>query len=389
MMTVTEDWLLDDIAATAARLSAGCYVAIMCEDFDSKILLGRFVEDEAMLLREACERLAEVTIPTAAPNTLNDALRGRSVAIPERLNAAFMACDAWMPSYAPLETSQIADEPTHRYRARRTAVRDRQMAELRAAGMIEPITGATSRTLAELVETLRAIERPGRPAALHLSDARVPVGSMGTPLLALLQQNLVNLEIPTIELCCSLILEGAALPLEFAVDMARQAWDEARHARLFWTRLQELGGTVDSFTASTSLWHMCRTQPIAVRLAVHQCWGEWVGVDGAAWYRDAAALEGDTATSALFDAVVRDELSHVRLGHRWLRRLCPRDTDRAAARARAGALRHAAGKVDEGPLAFPLNETLCRAGGFEDDDIADLAARYRLYGSRAEAPVRG
>ncbi len=389
MTGTAEHWLLDDIAATAARLSACCYVAILSEDFESKILLGRFAHDEATLLTDACGRLAEIAIDAAAPTNLAAALQGRAIPIPERLDAAFMGQDDWIAHQAALATSPIADEPTHRYRAKRNAVRRRQSAGIRAADLIEPAAAAaTPHTLTDIVETMRLVEHPGRPATLRLSDDRVPVGSTGTARMALLQQNLVNLEIPTIELCCSLILEGATLPLDFVADMARQAWDEARHARLFWTRLDELGGTVEAFPASTSLWRMCQGQPIAVRIAVHQCAGEWIGVDGAAWYRDAAAREGDAATAALFDAVMRDELGHVRLGHRWLQRLCPDDADRAATRAAALGLRRAAGKSVDGSLAFPLDEALCRAGGLEDSDIAALAARYRRYGSRAEAAVR-
>lgn len=396
MTGTAEHWLLDDIAATAARLSACCYVAILSEDFESKILLGRFAHDEATLLNDACGRLAEIAIDAAAPTNLAQALQGRAIPIPEPLDAAFMVQDDWIAHQAALATSPIADEPTHRYRAKANAVRRRQSAEIRTADLTGPAAPAaaapaavtTPRTLTDIVETIRLVEHPGRPATLRLSDDRVPVGSTGTARMALLQQNLVNLEIPTIELCCSLILEAATLPLDFVADMARQAWDEARHARLFWTRLDELGGTVEAFSASTSLWRMCRGQPIAVRLALHQCAGEWIGVDGAAWYRDAATREGDTATSALFDAVMRDELGHVRLGHRWLQRLCPDDADRAATRAAALGLRGAAGKSVDGSLAFPLNEALCRAGGLEDSDIAALAARYRRYGSRAEAAVR-
>ena len=388
-MTVdAEDWLLDEIASTAVRLAAACFAAIVSGEFDAKILLGRFAHDEAVLLRRACARFDEVATRTRAPTTLAAALEGRVVPIPDRPGPAFVACTDWAPYRGAPATSPLADEPTHRYYRERTAVRTRQMAELRAAGRSACVAPATRRSLADLVAALRAIERPGRPATLRLSDAREPVGSTGAPLNALLQQNLVNLEIPTIELCCSLILESGDLPLEFVTDMARQAWDEARHAQLFWTRLSALGGAVDDYSASTVLWRMCRGQSLAIRLALHQCAGEWVGVDGAAWYRDAATRAGDPETAALFDAVMRDELGHVRLGHRWLGVLCPDGQDRAATRAAAAALRRAAGKSADGPLAFPLDEALCRAAGFEDDEIADLATRYRLHGSLAEAAMR-
>lgn len=377
----------DEVGAIAARLSAICFVAVLAEDLECKILLGRFAHDEALLLRHGCGRLAEITAGDSEPRSLREALGGRSIDIPDVADASFLLREPWSALPAPLCSDTLFDEPTHRYRNAILDTRERQASELRAVA--KGGGSARSCSLDELAAALANLGQPGRPPRLRLADEHVHVGvGTGAELAALLQQNLVNLEIPTIEMCCSLIVEEAGMPLDFAADMARQAWDEARHARMFWDRLLEVGGRPEDHPASTSLWRMCRGRPLAVRLAIHQCCGEWIGVDGAAWYQEAAKAAGDSDTAALFEAVMCDEMGHVRSGHRWLEALCPTRESRAAARAAAAEARRDAGKVTAGALAFPLRPELCRACGFNEAEIAALAERYEEHGSKAERPGR-
>ena len=160
----------------------------------------------------------------------------------------------------------------------------------------------------------------------------------------LMHQNLTDLEIATIEVCAAAILDFSDIPWAMTVDLARQIADEARHARLFWRGLEARGGRLGAAPTSMALWEMFRGRDLPLRLALHQCVGELIGVGGALYHANRMRDDGDEDGSALFGFVAADEVTHVALGNRWLQRLVPDPSARSAVFDEARAVRAAAGR---------------------------------------------
>ncbi len=241
--------------------------------------------------------------------------------------------------------------------------------------------GLTNASLAE-----RWVRRPGRAAAVfNGTEQAQPLQAGMDPCqstMAFLHQNLTELELPTMEACGRLILQSGRMPWAFTVDMARQCWDEARHAQAFMDRLQNIGGRVGMFAHSHTLWDMTADQPLAVQLAIHQRIGEWVGVDGALWNADRFRSLADHATADLLEFVARDEITHVAIGNRWIRWLHSDDAEIDVVVRQALHRRAAFGKSVGGPPVFPFNRWACERAGFTSDEVNALEQAALAEGTR-------
>ena len=195
-----------------------------------------------------------------------------------------------------------------------------------------------------------------------------------------------DLEISTIEACGRLIVEFPTMPWQFVVDMARQCWDEARHAEAFRTRLLQLGGRLGTYAMSHALWDMAAGESIEVSLAVQQRVGEWVGVDGAIWQAQQLQFGGDEITSELFEFVALDEITHVSFGNKWLRQVAGSDSKVKLVHDLALQKRSACGKSVDGPLTFPYNDWACERGGFTESERDELRGRFLKFGSQFQSP---
>lgn len=195
-----------------------------------------------------------------------------------------------------------------------------------------------------------------------------------------------DLELSTIEACSRMIIEFPAMPWQFVLDMARQCWDEARHAEAFRKRLLELGGHLGAYAVSYALWEMGAGEPVDVSLAVQQRVGEWIGVDGAIWQAQQLRFGGDEITSLLFDYVTLDEITHVAFGNKWLRAIAGSEARLKQVHELALDKRSACGKSVNGPLTFPYNDWACERGGYTEEERNELRARFLKYGSQFRNP---
>ncbi|TDU04447.1 uncharacterized ferritin-like protein (DUF455 family) [Streptomyces sp. 846.5] len=203
------------------------------------------------------------------------------------------------------------------------------------------------------------------PTAVHDADATA----------ACVHGVLMATEIPTIEACGRAIADFPAMPWEFILDMARQAWDESRHAQMLYERMIQLGGRPGMDPVDLQIWEMTDDLPLELRLAVHQRTGEWLGVDGA--IANAARLRdyGDHATAQLYDFITADEITHVAVGNKWVHRI-------AGSEARVLEIQEAAlqrrlefGETVNGSPRLAFNREVCERAGFTDREIAALEQR--------------
>jgi uncharacterized ferritin-like protein (DUF455 family) len=132
----------------------------------------------------------------------------------------------------------------------------------------------------------------------------------------------VNEEVQSLEIAAQSIADFPDAPWEIRLHLARQCWDETRHARSFLRRLLELGGRKGEFPIINQEWGVvCMFDSLVGRLAVQNRLFEGGSLDVIRESVLVWAGWGDRITSEILDSVVADEVQHVRFANDWLARL--------------------------------------------------------------------
>jgi uncharacterized ferritin-like protein (DUF455 family) len=128
-----------------------------------------------------------------------------------------------------------------------------------------------------------------------------------------------DIEIVAMESCARNILEFRDMPLEFRLDMARQIWDEARHARFIRRRLEQMGARVGDYHYSLVSWkNYMSGASLAERLAIQQVVLEGNGIDAGVLIARVATENNDFGTAEVFQYQNMDETVHAGIGNKWL-----------------------------------------------------------------------
>src|SRR6266436_6318118 len=103
-------------------------------------------------------------------------------------------------------------------------------------------------------------------------------------------------------------------PWEFTMDMARQVWDESRHVEIYIRLLEHLGGYIGEYPAA--------------RVAGVNRGLEGLACDVFNQLVYIGKKMGDPILERAVDFVLADEITHVRMGSKWLTRLTEDDPER-------------------------------------------------------------
>jgi uncharacterized ferritin-like protein (DUF455 family) len=120
-------------------------------------------------------------------------------------------------------------------------------------------------------------------------------------------------------------------PWEFTMDMARQVWDESRHVETYLGLLEHLGGRLGEFPETTILWRCACAEDAAARVAGVNRGLEGLACDVFNQLIHIAAKIGDPIIERAVDYVLADEITHVRMGSRWLNELTRGNPERRRA----------------------------------------------------------
>ncbi len=177
-------------------------------------------------------------------------------------------------------------------------------------------------------------------------------------------------------------------PWEFTLDMARQVWDESRHVEIYLKLLEHLEGEVAEFPETTILWRCACAEDAAARVAGVNRGLEGLACDVFNQLVHIARKIGDPILEQSVDYVLADEITHVRMGSRWLNELTRGDPGRRQRaiefqdsideRFNLGGVRRD-GHHDEVPIS--IAKDVRRLGGFTDEEIE------RLVRSTQRSPV--
>ncbi len=190
----------------------------------------------------------------------------------------------------------------------------------------------------------RAPEGPGARVEMVARDGRFrdlgpdetpPPEPLDTPQgrLAYLLRTL-NFELFAAELMGRNLYEfGPTLPWQFTLDMARQCWDEARHAEIMVRRIEATGVPWQPgepgfapYPLDNGPWADIYPGGLFERLVAMNRGIEGLSLDTHLYRFDTFAGLGDDVGAATHLYIVADEAPHVGFGTRWLRYLLFRET---------------------------------------------------------------
>jgi uncharacterized ferritin-like protein (DUF455 family) len=179
------------------------------------------------------------------------------------------------------------------------------------------------------------------------------------------------------------------VPWEFTLDMARQVWDESRHVEIYLKLLEHVEGYVGEYPENTILWRCACAQTPEERVAGVNRGLEGLACDVFAQLIRLAKKIGDLLIEQAVDYVLADEITHVRMGSNWMRKLTEHAPERLKKalefqmsideRFNLGGIR-GEGKADEEGISIARD--IRREAGFTDEEIDRLvktAQRSPVY----------
>src|SRR5215210_3501766 len=119
-------------------------------------------------------------------------------------------------------------------------------------------------------------------------------------------------------------------PFALKLDMARQCWDEARHCEISVKLSGWMGTEIGEFSESTFLYEAaCNPDPVLRLTGVNRAL-EGLAIDVFNTMRDFGNISGDPVLEFCEDWMLADEVTHVKMGSDWLRRITDKDPERRA-----------------------------------------------------------
>jgi uncharacterized ferritin-like protein (DUF455 family) len=153
-------------------------------------------------------------------------------------------------------------------------------------------------------------------------------------------------------------------PFALKLDMARQCWDEARHVEISCKLSDHMGTELGEFSENAFLYEAaCNPDPVLRLTGVNRAL-EGLAIDVFNTMKEFGDVAGDPILEFCEDWMLADEVTHVKMGSDWLRRLTEKDPERR-----------------KNALEFQrVVDKLFSLGGFrgdDDDSPVRLARRFR------------
>ncbi|MDZ7676788.1 MAG: DUF455 family protein [Acidimicrobiales bacterium] len=187
-------------------------------------------------------------------------------------------------------------------------------------------------------------------------------------------------------------LDDDEVPFELKLDMARQCWDEARHCEISVKLSDWMGTEIGEFGESAFLFQAaCNPDPVLRLTGVNRAL-EGLAIDVFNTMREFGDLAGDPVLEFCEDWMLADEVTHVKMGSDWLRRMTANDPDRQEKALefqrvvdKLFSLGGFRGEEDDSPVR--LARRFRELAGFDDTEMNDIAELSRE--ARGEVEERG
>jgi Protein of unknown function (DUF455) len=335
-------------------------------DFELKYRLGDHLHDDARAVSRAKRRLYELRHPSDYPGAPGAEVGGLLDRLAEADTPDEYLAVAYGEAKPALEAAMrihlatldpVSDEPSLRLLTKLAERQRQHVAEMgrQAAGIGIDDLGALPIELKAEPRALRVMAPLDEPAR----DPFVEVTPDGDPFLARelyvndpdLNHVPIELEeqrhffhgLMDAELCAAELMarnshEHPDMPWDFHVDMARQTWDEVRHARLHDVLMAtELGCEWGDYPVGFSYFQSVYAHDLLGRLALFNSTSEQKAMWRHSRRRKVLVERGQETIARVFDYLLADEVPHVHNGTRWGAWLC--GEDEAAYRAKVREIR--------------------------------------------------
>jgi uncharacterized ferritin-like protein (DUF455 family) len=182
-----------------------------------------------------------------------------------------------------------------------------------------------------------------------------------------------------------------SVPYALKLDMARQCWDEARHCEISIKLSEWMGTEIGEFAESPFLFQAaCNPDPVLRLTGVNRAL-EGLAIDVFNTMREFGDKSGDPILEFCEDWMLADEVTHVKMGSDWLRKLTVNDPDRLARALEFQSVVDklfslGGGRGDEDDSPIRLARRFRQLAGFSDDEIDQIGEVSRQ--ARVEAENR-
>jgi uncharacterized ferritin-like protein (DUF455 family) len=182
-------------------------------------------------------------------------------------------------------------------------------------------------------------------------------------------------------------------PFELKLDMARQCWDEARHCEISIKLSAHMGTELGEFSENTFLYEAaCNPDPVLRLTGVNRAL-EGLAIDVFNTMREFGDIAGDPVLEFCEDWMLADEVTHVKMGSDWLRKLTAKDPER---QARALEFQKIVDKLfslgglrgDEEDSPIRLARRFRELAGFKDSEIDEIDQLSREAREEAAAQAQ-
>ena len=183
-------------------------------------------------------------------------------------------------------------------------------------------------------------------------------------------------------------------PYELKLDMARQCWDEARHVEISVKLSEHMGTEVGEFSESPFLYEAaCNPDPVMRLTGVNRAL-EGLAIDVFHTMREFGRTVSDPVLEFSEDWMLADEVTHVKMGSDWLRRITAEDPER---RERAIEFQRVVDKIfslggsrgEEDDSPIKLARRFRELAGFDDAEIDEIAGVSAEARRETEARIAG
>jgi uncharacterized ferritin-like protein (DUF455 family) len=186
--------------------------------------------------------------------------------------------------------------------------------------------------------------------------------------------------------------DEADAPFQLKLDMARQCWDEARHCEISVKLSDHMGTDIGEYGESAFLFAAaCNPDPVLRLCGVNRAL-EGLAIDVFSSMKEFGETAQDPVLTFCEDWMLADEVTHVKMGSDWLRRLTADDLER---RDRALEFQRTVDKVfslggfrgedDENPIQ--ITRRFRELAGFSEEECDELAEIARQAQQEAEQMV--
>jgi uncharacterized ferritin-like protein (DUF455 family) len=172
------------------------------------------------------------------------------------------------------------------------------------------------------------------------------------------------------------------VPFELKLDMARQCWDEARHCEISLKLGDHMGTHPGEYVENTTLYEAaCNPDPVLRLTGVNRAL-EGLAIDVFNTMREFGNVAGDPILEFAEDWMLADEVTHVKMGSDWLRRLTEGDKERLDRALefqkvvdKLFSFNGFRGEDDDSPIQ--LTRRFREMAGFTTDEIDEIAELAR------------